>query len=149
MIWCVFSVFFSFSMLSKIWCSKNGRIIGRKQSYFWNAQAYFSSSQVLVSFVYLSSIGLSSASIKMVFRTELKVNEFSKLVDSNQRLIGINDGIYDLDRYAFQPFNVNDAVTLSTECDFPWETEHDPENEIDFFVDAELRSNFWHHLKLI
>ena len=51
-----------------------------------------------------SSVGLSTPSIKMVFRTELKENGFAKSVDSNRHLIGFNDGVYDLDKYEFWPF---------------------------------------------
>ena len=85
-----------------------------------------------------SCVGLSTPSTKMVFRTELKENEFAKLVDSNNHLVGFNDGVYDLDRYEFRPFNVNDVVTLSTRYDFPLETEHDLYEEISCIVSCRM-----------
>ena len=61
-------------------------------------------------------------------------------------MIGFNDGVYDLDRYEFRPFNVNDIVTLSTRYDFPLETEHDQEIET-FFEQVFPDTNVRHFMK--
>ena len=88
------------------------------------------------------SVGLSSPSIKMVFCTELKENGFAKSVDSNRHLIGFSDCVYDLDRYEIRPFNLNNAVPLSTGYDFQLGTKYDQEIETFFkqvFPDADVR----------
>ena len=81
----------------------------------------------------LCSSGLSTPALKMAFRTFLKENGFGKTVDSNRNLIGFNDGVYDLERAEFRPFNIHDVVTMSTGYDFPTETEY--EQEIDTFFE--------------